>query len=304
MLCLRTLLVLAGLTLSAAAENLIVNGNFENGTNYFTSDYARVSGNLNLFNEGSFDVVRSPHDAHDHGADFTDHTGRGFMVVANGSADSGKAIWRQTVMVRPHQEYALSGWSASWGRDWNLAADVIGEDPCPPQLRISINGVDCGNIIQVPAANGQWKFFARVWNSGAATSAKIEIHLATTDSYGNDLALDDLEFSLGGSVQTPTQRDLSASSGAVAANLSSAAASASTVFASTNSVAGVQIYRAVEIAWPTVANQVYQVQSCSDLTTPDWIDFNGPVFGNGTTNVVFDTVNVQSSRFYRVLTFQ
>lgn len=304
MLCLRTLLILGGLTLSAAGENLLVNADFDNGTNGFTSQYTCISKNQNLFNEGSFDIVRSPHEAHDHGADFPDHTGHGFMLVANGSADSGKAVWQQTIMVKPHQEYAFSGWSASWGRDWNLAANVIGEDPCPPQLRIIINGVECGNIIQVPAVNGKWKFFARVWNSGANTSAKIEIYLATTDSYGNDLALDDLGFSLGGSVQTPAQRDLSASNGTSAAFTTSAAASVSSTFASTNSVAGVQIFRAVEIAWPTTANQVYQVQSCSDLNAPNWIDFDSPVIGNGTTNVVFDTVNVQSSRFYRVLTFQ
>ena len=193
MLLIRSILLLASLALSAAAENLLVNGNFENGTNGFTSDYVPVAGGY--LDEDGYDVVRSPHLGHGHGADFPDHSGGGLMLAANGSSDSSKAVWRATVAVKPFQAYAFSGWAASWGKDWNVTA-ALGQDPNPSQLQLIINGVNCGNVFQVSADNGQWKCFARVWNSGAATSAKIEIHLATTDGNGNDLALDDLAIGI------------------------------------------------------------------------------------------------------------
>ncbi|HEV2691389.1 MAG TPA: hypothetical protein VG347_00685 [Verrucomicrobiae bacterium] len=302
MLLLRSAVFICCTAFTVAAGNLLVNGDFEGGNTGFSSDYAYVPGHLD---QSVYDIVPSPRVSHPYGANFPDHTsGHGFMLAANGSDDSHKAVWRQTVAVNPFQEYAFSGWAASWGMDWGrVRTDDLGLDVCPSQLRISINGVDCGSLVQLSATNGQWKFFARVWNSGAATSANIEIRLATTDANGNDMVLDDLAFSPGTSTQTPAQRTLSTPGGTDGTGAGNVSAEASVVAATPNPVAGVQIYRAVEIAWPSVSNQVYQVQWSSDMSGSNWADFQNPVIGNGTTNVVFDTVGAQVNRFYRVMSF-
>jgi hypothetical protein len=190
------LLVGAGMmaTLTATAQNLLFNGNFEQGNVGFSSDYDNDKGNV--FPDSTYAVLHNPREGNPYGADFPDHTtGKGYMLVANGSPDAHKDVWRETVHVEDHQQYVFSGWTSSWGMDWQLANTTTkGVDPCPSQIRITINGVDCGEVVQVPAANGVWLHFAVNWDSGDAIQARIEIRLLTTAADGNDMVLDDLEF--------------------------------------------------------------------------------------------------------------
>ena len=55
----------------------------------------------------------------------------------------------------------------------------------------------------------------------------------------------------------------------------------------------------VEICWPGLANQLYQVQYSSALTA-QWVNFGLPIHGNG-TNCVTDSVRIAEHRFYRVI---
>jgi len=59
----------------------------------------------------------------------------------------------------------------------------------------------------------------------------------------------------------------------------------------------------VELQWPSVSNQVYQVQYRSDLTTNTWTDLFGTnVVGDGTTIRFTEKVPLgESSKYYRVL---
>ena len=70
----------------------------------------------------------------------------------------------------------------------------------------------------------------------------------------------------------------------------------------TNLVAGVQIAQSVQISWPTVANQTYQVQYASSPAPNAWTNLRAPIIGNGATMAIFDDGS-QPGRFYRVLTF-
>jgi hypothetical protein len=63
----------------------------------------------------------------------------------------------------------------------------------------------------------------------------------------------------------------------------------------------INIAPAVEIWWPSVAGQLYQVQWASELAPTVWSDLGPPVEGNGTTNSVFDTTRHSEKRFYRVV---
>lgn len=63
----------------------------------------------------------------------------------------------------------------------------------------------------------------------------------------------------------------------------------------------VGIWTAVEITWPSVSNEVYQVQYTHDLVSGGWTNLGAEVDGNGTTNSAFDSIRSTDHRFYRVL---
>ena len=59
----------------------------------------------------------------------------------------------------------------------------------------------------------------------------------------------------------------------------------------------------VEICWPSVNNNSYQLQYRSSLTADQWIDFGSPIAGDGSRKCVTDTVaEGEPQRFYRALT--
>lgn len=68
----------------------------------------------------------------------------------------------------------------------------------------------------------------------------------------------------------------------------------------TNALVVPSIYTAVEIDWNSTNNVNYQVQYATSLDTNNWLNLGNPVAGNGTTNVVFDTMRGQTKKFYRV----
>lgn len=62
------------------------------------------------------------------------------------------------------------------------------------------------------------------------------------------------------------------------------------------------IATAVEIQWPSQYGMKYQVQWCTNLLESTWNNTGDPVYGNGTTNAVFDSSQHSDSRYYRVVT--
>ena len=163
------------------AQNLLINGDFEAGNTGFTSGYTYSPGAIEP--QGTYDIVRNPRNSHPGAASFTDRTsGAGFMLAANGAADTNLVIWRQSVQVATHTNYQFSGWVASWGDDGS------GHDANPAKVRVSINGIPIDSAFQVTNVDGQWQRFSVQWNSGAATEAIIEIRLETAEFLGNDPA--------------------------------------------------------------------------------------------------------------------
>ena len=61
------------------------------------------------------------------------------------------------------------------------------------------------------------------------------------------------------------------------------------------------IYRAVEIKWPTVSEDRYQVQYSTNLVSTNWFDLGESIIGDGSTNGVFDSTILTTKRFYRVI---
>jgi gliding motility-associated-like protein len=171
--------------LSASAadlnNNLVVNGDFEQGNTGFTSDYGYSPGNL--VPEAIYDVLDNPQDDHPSFAPCDDHTsGAGSMMVVNGAGSPNQDVWCQTVSVIPNAQYVLSAW---------VTSVVAGS---PALLQFSINGGVVGPIFNAPSAVCNWQNYFQVWNSGANSSATICIVNQNTALGGNDFALDDIVF--------------------------------------------------------------------------------------------------------------
>ncbi|RYD34659.1 MAG: hypothetical protein EOP87_08805, partial [Verrucomicrobiaceae bacterium] len=180
---LSLILLLAWSSGALRAQNLIANGDFELGNQGFTSSYTYSA--TNLTPAQTYGVLKLPKQAHSLFANPGDHTtGTGFMMVVNGaSAPPQPVAWTQEVDVAPGTDYTFSIW----------ACNLYGASPS--QLEMRINGAVLPPAAEVPIPLGDWTNFSRTWNSGASTTARLEILFATTSYTGNDTALDDFSFS-------------------------------------------------------------------------------------------------------------
>lgn len=160
-------------------NNLITNGDFNNGNTGFTSEYAFANPNIT---EGQYFVGANPQAWNASLSSCKDHTSGGNMLLVNGSPTAGVNVWKQTIAVTPNTNYAFSTWiQALW-------------PPNPAQLQFSINGKTVGSLITASLPTCTWTQFYSTWNSGNTTSATISIVNKNTQIQGNDFALDDISF--------------------------------------------------------------------------------------------------------------
>jgi hypothetical protein len=162
------------------AEELVRNGNFEQGNKEFLSKYKYVQDTI--LDGFSYNILKNPRDVHAAAPSFGDHTnGKGYMMVVNGGDAPDQVLWAQTVGVRPAEEYTFSLWLTPWYA------------PTPAELDIRINGKSIGKVV-APDKPGVWKEFKAKWNSGKEKSAAIEIFNLTRGLSGNDFCIDDISL--------------------------------------------------------------------------------------------------------------
>jgi hypothetical protein len=167
-------------TPSARADELIRNGDFEQGLKGFRTGYRHSPRHVR--DDLTFCLARSPSEGHNDASAFSDHTsGSGLMMVVNGGNAVDKVLWGQTVAIRPETEYTFSLWLASWYHT------------SPAQLEVRINGKVLGQIV-APTRCGEWKAFTATWRSGAEKHAAVEIFNLTRQISGNDFAIDDISL--------------------------------------------------------------------------------------------------------------
>ena len=167
-------------TAAIPGNNLIINGDFNNGNTDFTSQYTYATPNTT---EGQYFVGPNVQAWNALMSNCTDHTtGAGNMLMVNGASVPDIGVWNQTVTVVPNTNYAFSTWIQSL------------YPPNPAQLSFSINGTDIGTPITASATNCVWTQFYTTWNSGNNTTASIAIVNKNTFVQGNDFALDDISF--------------------------------------------------------------------------------------------------------------
>lgn len=170
-------------TSTSFSDNLVTNGDFETGNTGFVSTYTYCNSNNCLFplaNNG-YSVGTNANFFHTlfSGSDHT--TGSGNFMIING-ADPSRTVWKETINVTANTTYAFGCW---------ISTMIV---LSAAQIRFSINGVQLGSIYNAPNQVNLWNQFYVTWNSGANTSATIEIVDVLPVSNGNDFGLDDIFF--------------------------------------------------------------------------------------------------------------
>lgn len=162
--------------------NLVANGDFEAGAVGFSSDYTLNP--IPILN-GTYTAVVSPQLVVSSFPPCDDHTfgdGTGQMLLVNGDGTPGENVWCQTVPVTPNSNYDLSAWVST--------LIPIGL----AQLQFAVNGQLIGGTASPSATPCDWVPFSATWNSGASTTATVCIVTQSTNGFGNDFVLDDIEM--------------------------------------------------------------------------------------------------------------
>ncbi len=166
-------------------DNLITNGDFEQGNTGFTSEYNHnPNPPTGFLPEGDYAITDSPANVHQNFFDCDDHsTGTGNMMVVNGDTTTNQSLWCQSVNVQTNTNYDFSTWVATVFPD------------APAVLQFSINATLLGAPFTASNTACVWAEFNEIWNSGNNTTATICIVNQNTIEIGNDFALDDITFS-------------------------------------------------------------------------------------------------------------
>ncbi|WDE08493.1 PEP-CTERM sorting domain-containing protein [Thalassomonas viridans] len=168
---------------------LITNGDFSAGNSGFTSSYTFLASG-DITGAGEYTIVTDPSSAHPLASSYGDNTdGFGNMLMVNG-ATTTELVWAQTVSVDTNTIYEFSAFVSSWFLD-----------TAPASLDFIVNGSSIGTLA-APDNLGLWLEFSVLINSGASTSFDLEIYNLSTQSSGNDFAIDDI--SLTASVPEPS----------------------------------------------------------------------------------------------------
>lgn len=178
------------LPLSATAQNLITNGNFEAGNTGFTSTYRFTSPQAAFNNDytlSSSSTVAFP-------AGFNAATVNAFgslALFADGST-GGNPVYSTIV----------NGLTANTSYTFSFFAANVNNDGVNPGVFEASFG---GSVIGIfsPGANRAFSQASYTFNSGLLTSATLSIRDLTTTSGGNDFALDNISLVQAGGVGTP-----------------------------------------------------------------------------------------------------
>jgi gliding motility-associated-like protein len=170
------------LTSMNLSDNLVQNGDFEQGNAGISSQYVYCNSGNCLYPEGYYAVGSNP-TFFQPGFFGNDHTsGSGNFMIINGASIPNTSVWCQSITLKPNTDYVFSTWVSNM---------VVGVEA---QLQFSINGKPLDSVFTAPANQYEWKEFYAVWNSGNNATATICIVNQNTTAAGNDFGLDDIFF--------------------------------------------------------------------------------------------------------------
>jgi hypothetical protein len=144
-----------GVAAGIVGANVILNGDFQNGTtaaaNNFTAAYIPGTGGSwgVLSNPGQYAISTAPSLVHSNFLNCGDHTtGTGNMYIANGASTPNTVAWSQTVNVTPNTDYVFSFWQM------NVLNAVETSN-----LQLYINTVPISAIVPTSTSGCVWQCF-------------------------------------------------------------------------------------------------------------------------------------------------
>lgn len=193
MVCMTVCASVLGQSGLPLGDNLVVNGDFEQGDSGFVTDYTPTSQYID--GPGKYAVDNDVANHYNNQGSTTSMLGQGhsgkYMMI-NGSGLPQDIVWQQSLEVTNHTDYVFSVWVAHLWK--NCGNDYTA------QLKFYINGEalnytpfvnSCTNANQRP----NWQEFTANWNSGTSTMATITIRDINPNSEaGNDFGLDDISL--------------------------------------------------------------------------------------------------------------
>jgi hypothetical protein len=176
---------------AAFAETVLYNSNFSTSNPARYSGYASVSP-TGITSQGQCVVVSNPASAFGGPyASYYDHTAgdsSGAMLFFNGAGQSasaaGASIWYQDFNLTAGTTYTFSFWGSS----------AMGAND--PTLELMVDGTRVGSMLNTSTA--QWTKFTATYTPKSGTTHRFAIRDASTMSFGNDGAIDDVMLSEGG----------------------------------------------------------------------------------------------------------
>lgn len=184
-----------------SVENLLQNGNFEDGNNGFESDLEYTT---LLVEPGNYSITTNSYMLNSYFRDPVggDHTsGEGYYLVADFNEGGGNIVWKTTVEVVPYTIYTFTVYFCNVNTQdlYNTidpAKDLTEGDlfnSCA--IRLMINGKEAGSTFYDKVNQYSWIPAITVWES-QEYEGEIEIAIKSENkiSQGNDLALDDISF--------------------------------------------------------------------------------------------------------------
>jgi gliding motility-associated-like protein len=167
-------------------QNLVVNGDFENGNTGFTSDY--IFSNKQTA-DGQYGIVTGaklwmPSVVCTNCSDLT-APGTGSMLISDGSSVSGKNVWCQQINVQPGKEYKIVFWTK-----------LLTPNSRPiPELKINGNTLEGVSLL---SPDDDWLSFTASWNSGTNSTLDLCLGNGNINAVGNVFALDGISVTESG----------------------------------------------------------------------------------------------------------
>ena len=192
MVCMTVCASVLGQSGLPLGDNLVVNGDFEQGNTGFDFDYTYTP--MNIDSEGLFCVDTDVQDHYPANNPPTllgiGHSGKYMMI--NGSGNEDDIVWQETIVVPQHTDFVFSVWVAHLHKTCS--------ENYKAWLKFYINGVALNNVKFVNSCTNanqrpNWQEFTANWNSGTSTMATITIRDINPNSEaGNDFGLDDISL--------------------------------------------------------------------------------------------------------------
>ncbi len=174
-------------------QNLIQNGDFENGYSGFGTDYPVYPATIDPY-LGTQLITTNPSNMFGSWCSMPDHTPSGTNMLAMDAPILNNPLnyrfWFQTIAVQPSTNYTFAFWAAS--------------TYYPSDIRATLSGnASTASIadLHIFTTCGTWQQFQIQWNSGSSTQLTLDMRYLPsppgTYQYYNDLAIDDITFTSG-----------------------------------------------------------------------------------------------------------